>query len=192
MGRKKIIKDEGALQNDAPSSEIKLEKKILLKCTIPVDFLPSVNEMYKRGRGGRVYLDPQYKALKEDIAKKLSIVIPNPPEIKSETPLQVTIGYYSNGNIKKSDVDNMNKCTIDAIMTKFLGVDDCNIWDLYCYKRGVKGSNSCFIYVKIETLPKSYDELLTVWDKLKLIFDRINSENEGNLELGKKVPDLNK
>jgi len=99
---------------------------IFLIPTVPI----SVNEIYQiNHRQRRVYLHP--KALLFKTQAKM-FMPPKPPWLKERTKLYLMIIifnnlYFKNGNVRKYDLQNLEKILIDAISEKY-GHDDCYIW----------------------------------------------------------------
>jgi Holliday junction resolvase RusA-like endonuclease len=154
--------------------------KIYLKGVVAVPILPSTNEIYGRSRSGRVFLKPEFKKFKEDFTFHMGEIHKG---IKIDRlPLQLTLGFYINMGIKQKDVDNCIKIIQDSIVKTFKPTnpdfDDKLIYDLYVYKRGISGANSCFVYYKLEKHPKPEKDLVDNWDKIKIQLEKIQAENE--------------
>ncbi len=96
-----------------------------------VPMLPiSVNAIYQiNHRQRRVYLHP--KALMFKSQAKM-FMPPKPKWLKRDTKVELMLVvfsnlYFKNGNVKKFDLQNLEKILIDAIAEKY-GHDDCYVW----------------------------------------------------------------
>lgn len=139
---------------------------------VPLKYIPSVNSMYTIDH----HLTEDSILLRKEILSNISIGPNKDDIIEDRVPLQVTLGYYVAGNVGKRDVDNMNKHIIDSLAA-YYKFNDNRIYDLYSYKREVKGAPSCFVYYKICKHDKPRSELSIQWDELKDRFTRIQSES---------------
>lgn len=90
---------------------------------------PSVNQMYKINYKTRsVYLDPSVR----DFKRTAFIHIP-PIRLNDGTKLSVDVEYHGqfmnkgDGEIKRRDGQNLDKCLYDIIFEKF-GIDDKHAW----------------------------------------------------------------
>ena len=91
---------------------------------------PSVNQMYKINyKTKSVYLDESVREFK----KIAFLYIPN-IQIADNSKLRVNVEYHGqffnkgNGEVKRRDGQNLDKCLYDVIFEK-LGVDDKHAWE---------------------------------------------------------------
>lgn len=96
---------------------------------------PSINQVYKIAYKAR-------HTYKSDVAKKFEyqckLFVPVNNEFKEQEKLRTYIElhgswYFKNGNMRRKDLQNMDKVLVDAIFDK-LGIDDSQIWDHHLIK----------------------------------------------------------
>ena len=88
--------------------------------------IPSLNSMYKWGRGGKVYKVKEACVFQELIMRQLKEKCPD-IDVKYVPRFKLTLDFVLANGIGRRDYDNMIKATQDAIF-KFLGVDDNRIY----------------------------------------------------------------
>jgi Holliday junction resolvase RusA-like endonuclease len=88
--------------------------------------IPSLNSMYKWGRGGKVYKVKEACVFQELIMRQLKEKCPD-IDVKDVPRFKLTLDFVLANGIGRRDYDNMIKATQDAIF-KFLGVDDNRIY----------------------------------------------------------------
>lgn len=100
---------------------------ILLETALVFDNkIPSLNSMYKWGRGGKVYKVREVYLYQDQIIKQLTEKFPN-LNVKHVPRFKLTLDFVLADGIGRRDYDNMIKATQDAIFS-FLGVDDNRIY----------------------------------------------------------------
>lgn len=92
---------------------------------------PSVNSMYSTGRNGQRYKSAQYVAF-EQIAKFMRVT---GPFLREDVGYECEVKFYGkwickNGSLKKKDLDNMAKCVMDVICSRFPSWDDHQVMRL--------------------------------------------------------------
>lgn len=103
-----------------------------IKIEIPM-LPPTVNHSHVYTRRG-VFKSSEY--VKWERAVKLFIGSHGP---LAEEPLSVRIEFYTSwftkkGKMRRRDVDNLAKATLDAVF-KCLGINDCSVFSLHLVKR---------------------------------------------------------
>lgn len=93
---------------------------------IALPWPPSVNGIWKRKRGGGVYLDPVYAAFKKSAAVAAMVADVRP----FHGPIDVTLHLHFPETNRKSDSDSRAKAVLDA-MNGILWDDDSQIRDLH-------------------------------------------------------------
>ena len=97
-----------------------------LKLILP--YPPTINHYYGRQRGGGVYIKP-----KGEIYRKLVWLYCVAEEVTPlEGPLKAVIAADKPDN-RKRDLDNIQKCLLDALENAGVYEDDCQIHDLRTY-----------------------------------------------------------
>ena len=112
------------------------DRKDIVSFTIP--FLPvSCNSIYgisSKGRGVRVFLRSEARAFKE---KAKMFMPPRTISQGSFLGLEVNVHaewFFKNGNVRKLDIQNLEKILIDAIAEKY-DVMDQMVWHKSCKKQ---------------------------------------------------------
>lgn len=80
-----------------------------------------------------MFLKSEARAFKE---KAKLFMPPRTLEPSSRLSLSITIGacwMFKNGNVRKLDIQNLEKILIDAIADKY-SFDDSRVWQKYCKK----------------------------------------------------------
>lgn len=88
--------------------------------------IPSLNSMYKWGRGGKVYKVREVYVYQDQIIKQLRDKFPD-LDVKDVPRFKLTLDFVLADGIGRRDYDNMIKATQDAIF-QFLGVDDNRVY----------------------------------------------------------------
>jgi hypothetical protein len=111
--------------------------------------IPSLNSMYKWGRGGKVYKVKEACVYQELIIRQLKEKFPD-IDVKDVPRFKLTLDFVLANGIGRRDYDNMIKATQDAIF-KFLGVDDNRIYHGEQRKWDRSNGEKEFIRVKLES-----------------------------------------
>ena len=111
--------------------------------------IPSLNPMYKWGRGGKVYKVKEACVYQELIIRQLKEKFPD-IDVKDVPRFKLTLDFVLANGIGRRDYDNMIKATQDAIF-KFLGVDDNRIYHGEQRKWDRSNGEKEFIRVKLES-----------------------------------------
>lgn len=111
--------------------------------------IPSLNSMYKWGRGGKVYKVKEACLYQELIIRQLKEKFPD-IDVKDVPRFKLTLDFVLANGIGRRDYDNMIKATQDAIF-KFLGVDDNRIYHGEQRKWDRSNGEKEFIRVKLES-----------------------------------------
>jgi hypothetical protein len=111
--------------------------------------IPSLNSMYKWGRGGKVYKVKEACVYQELIIRQLREKFPD-IDVKDIPRFKLTLDFVLANGIGRRDYDNMIKATQDAIF-KFLGVDDNRIYHGEQRKWDRSNGEKEFIRVKLES-----------------------------------------
>lgn len=111
--------------------------------------IPSLNSMYKWGRGGKVYKVKEACVYQELIIRQLKEKFPD-IDVKNVPRFKLTLDFVLANGIGRRDYDNMIKATQDAIF-KFLGVDDNRIYHGEQRKWDRSNGEKEFIRVKLES-----------------------------------------
>ena len=111
--------------------------------------IPSLNSMYKWGRGGKVYKVKEACVYQELIIRQLTEKFPD-IDVKDVPRFKLTLDFVLANGIGRRDYDNMIKATQDAIF-KFLGVDDNRIYHGEQRKWDRSNGEKEFIRVKLES-----------------------------------------
>ena len=111
--------------------------------------IPSLNSMYKWGRGGKVYKVKEACVYQELIIRQLREKFPD-IDVKDVPRFKLTLDFVLANGIGRRDYDNMIKATQDAIF-KFLGVDDNRIYHGEQRKWDRTNGEKEFIRVKLES-----------------------------------------
>lgn len=111
--------------------------------------IPSLNSMYKWGRGGKVYKVKEACVYQELIIRQLREKFPD-IDVKDVPRFKLTLDFVLANGIGRRDYDNMIKATQDAIF-KFLGVDDNRIYHGEQRKWDRSNGEKEFIRVKLES-----------------------------------------
>lgn len=111
--------------------------------------IPSLNSMYKWGRGGKVYKVKEACVYQELIIRQLKEKFPD-IDVKDIPRFKLTLDFVLANGIGRRDYDNMIKATQDAIF-KFLGVDDNRIYHGEQRKWDRSNGEKEFIRVKLES-----------------------------------------
>lgn len=111
--------------------------------------IPSLNSMYKWGRGGKVYKVKEACIYQELIIRQLKEKFPD-IDVKDVPRFKLTLDFVLANGIGRRDYDNMIKATQDAIF-KFLGVDDNRIYHGEQRKWDRSNGEKEFIRVKLES-----------------------------------------
>ena len=111
--------------------------------------IPSLNSMYKWGRGGKVYKVKEACVYQELIMRQLKEKFPD-IDVKDVPRFKLTLDFVLANGIGRRDYDNMIKATQDAIF-KFLGVDDNRIYHGEQRKWDRSNGEKEFIRVKLES-----------------------------------------
>lgn len=111
--------------------------------------IPSLNSMYKWGRGGKVYKVKEACIYQELIIRQLREKFPD-IDVKDVPRFKLTLDFVLANGIGRRDYDNMIKATQDAIF-KFLGVDDNRIYHGEQRKWDRSNGEKEFIRVKLES-----------------------------------------
>ena len=125
---------------------------LLLACFIPLAPL-SMNAIYQViWSQKRTQLKPQARFWKTQVKG----YIPSLPAMDSQSKLRLTLTYhqdwyYKNGSLRKLDLPNLTKLTVDAICEK-VGCDDAQVWELV--ERKVQSLGKVGIQVELRRLPE--------------------------------------
>lgn len=111
--------------------------------------IPSLNSMYKWGRGGKVYKVKEACIYQELIIRQLKEKFPD-IDVKDVPRFKLTLDFVLANGIGRRDYDNMIKATQDAIF-KFLGVDDNRIYHGEQRKWDRSNGEKEFIRVRLES-----------------------------------------
>lgn len=111
--------------------------------------IPSLNSMYKWGRGGKVYKVKEACIYQELIIRQLREKFPD-IDVKDVPRFKLTLDFVLANGIGRRDYDNMIKATQDAIF-KFLGVDDNRIYHGEQRKWDRSNGEKEFIRVRLES-----------------------------------------
>lgn len=111
--------------------------------------IPSLNSMYKWGRGGKVYKVKEACVYQELIIRQLKEKFPD-IDVKDIPRFKLTLDFVLANGIGRRDYDNMIKATQDAIF-KFLGVDDNRIYHGEQRKWDRSNGEKEFIRVRLES-----------------------------------------
>ena len=111
--------------------------------------IPSLNSMYKWGRGGKVYKVKEACVYQELIIRQLREKFPD-IDVKDVPRFKLTLDFVLANGIGRRDYDNMIKATQDAIF-KFLGVDDNRIYHGEQRKWDRSNGEKEFIRVRLES-----------------------------------------
>lgn len=111
--------------------------------------IPSLNSMYKWGRGGKVYKVKEACVYQELIIRQLKEKFPD-IDVKDVPRFKLTLDFVLANGIGRRDYDNMIKATQDAIF-KFLGVDDNRIYHGEQRKWDRSNGEKEFIRVRLES-----------------------------------------
>ena len=99
---------------------------------------PSYNRCFKINHGlKQTYLSTEARMFKDKVKLMMpSIKLPeNVGDLKFSMLVEVYNNwYYKNGNMKKQDVQNMEKLIIDAVF-EGIGIDDSHLWEVKLVKR---------------------------------------------------------
>lgn len=104
--------------------------RTILEFTVPA-VPPSYNESFKINfRAKQIYLSQEAKEFKKLLMLHVPMI--DEKDFKPNSTLSIDLifydnWYYKNGNMRKKDVQNMDKIVIDSLF-KLLPVDDCYIW----------------------------------------------------------------
>ena len=111
--------------------------------------IPSLNSMYKWGRGGKVYKVKEACVYQELIIRQLKEKFPD-IDVKDVPRFKLTLDFVLANGIGRRDYDNLIKATQDAIF-KFLGVDDNRIYHGEQRKWDRSNGEKEFIRVRLES-----------------------------------------
>jgi len=122
----------------------------LFNILVPVDYIPSVNNMYEI-RNGRIHLVEEVRLFKNKVFNYL-----NDNDIKVNYDFTkgiiVNFAFILKKSLLKRDVDNMIKATQDAVFS-YLQINDAYITELHAVKIIKKGSSE---FIKIQVLESKH------------------------------------
>lgn len=101
--------------------------------------IASINGKYDKGKNGRLYLSPKYRAFKDELVIRCKKTLIQPP-------YEVTIDIAT-----ACDIDNAMKAILDAVQTKGVITDDSQIFRLHIKKTAIKRGELGSVKVDVET-----------------------------------------
>ncbi len=114
--------------------------------------IASANKIYTRGRNGGVFLAPEVRAYRTEVAPVVAKALSDSKGKYNGGLLSVKIEvhhqfYYKNGEVKRIDIDNFAKNIIDSIFP-VINIDDKMIFDLTLKKKDYNGLPKCLVEIK--------------------------------------------
>lgn len=129
---------------------------------ISLDYPPSANVYWRKGKGGKIYVSEEAQAYKDAVGYQLKAAGVEPVSGN----LSVTMHVYR--KIRKGDVDNRIKVTLDA-MQGFAYQNDDQVVELHVYRHDDPTNPR----VEVEIVPKPAAFTFSVWqgDNRELFVD---------------------
>ena len=130
------------------------DKLLIFEKVLPVP--PSVNAMYSHGRGG-TYLNREVVVFRQQVLETVGVTGHTPYDDRLAVDIFVTAKNYA-----RRDMDNLNKCLLDAMTKANVWVDDFQIDDVRT-RRAASQKLNAHVLVRVYRLNDLHPQTEEKW-----------------------------